>query len=81
MKTHHITLNDTIKVKHVRIELEPQSNEDASLLNSPLNNPQLDDHFIFYLQGKFPNYSATKMIDTKNYPRTVVMELVRTTGI
>lgn len=81
MKTHHFLIKDTIEVKHVRLELESQSDEDIVFLNNPLRNPELDDHFIFYLQDKFPSYSSTKMIDSKNYPRTVVFELVKTTGI
>ena len=81
MKTHHFIIKDTVKLKHIRIELEPQSDEDRLLLNNPISNSEIDDHFIFYLQDKYPNYSTTKMIDSKNYPRTVVMELIKTTGI
>lgn len=80
MKTYHIIIDESISTKIVQVDLVPESSDDNNILDSP-NNNQLEDHIFLYLQGIFPEYGLTKTIDSKNFPKRVVVELVRTKGI
>lgn len=80
MKTYHIIIDDNVNVKVVQVDLVPESNDDNNILDNP-NNHQLEDHIILYLQGIFPGYGLTKTIDSSNFPKRVVVELVNTKGI
>lgn len=80
MKTHHIIIDENISTKIVQVDLVPESTDDNDILDSP-NNHQLEDHIILYLQGIFPEYGLTKTIDSRNFPRRVVVELIHTKGV
>lgn len=79
MKTSHIILHDTIKTKHIQVDLLPENNDEKAMLDNP-QNKQLEDHIIFYLQGQFPSYSVVDTIDSSNFPKRVVIRLERSTG-
>ncbi|MEX1003109.1 MAG: hypothetical protein WDZ35_13410 [Crocinitomicaceae bacterium] len=81
IKTRHLLVEDSVKTKHVQVDIIPENEEDCTFIDDPLNKSKIDNHIMSYLQKQFPDYSVNKTIEANDFPRRTVIEIVKPNSI